>query len=123
LSPSPRVKDTIIKGIASAQDVVRQLPVRDPVEIYTLLHTLKIEVILFSMALSRDRQKKKAISRYLTELRNIKTVLTGDDLKKMGIQPGPVYTKILRQLLEEKMRGRAKSRDDEEKFVTAVIQG
>jgi tRNA nucleotidyltransferase (CCA-adding enzyme) len=122
LSPSPRVKDMIIKGIVSARDVVRKLPVRDPVEIYKLLHTLKLEVILFSMALSLDRQKKKVISRYLTELRNVKTVLTGDDLKKMGIQPGPVYAKILRELLDEKMRGRVKSREDEEKFVKHVIQ-
>jgi len=112
----------IIKGIVSARDVVRKLPVRDPVEIYKLLHTLKLEVILFSMALSLDRQKKKVISRYLTELRNIKTVLTGDDLKKMGIQPGPVYAKILRELLDEKMRGRVKSREDEEKFVKHGIQ-
>jgi len=122
LSPSPRAKDMIIKGIVSARDVVRKLPVRDPVEIYKLLHTLKLEVILFSMALSLDRQKKKVISRYLTELRNVKTVLTGDDLKKMGIQPGPVYAKILRELLDEKMRGRVKSREDEEKFVKHVMQ-
>jgi tRNA nucleotidyltransferase (CCA-adding enzyme) len=122
LSPSPRVKDMIIKGIVTARDVVRKLPVRDPVEIYKLLHALKLEVILFSMALSLDPQKKKVISRYLTELRNIKTVLTGDDLKKMGIQPGPVYAKILRELLDEKMRGRVKSREDEEKFVKHGIQ-
>jgi tRNA nucleotidyltransferase (CCA-adding enzyme) len=75
------------------------------------------------MALSRDQQKKKVISRYLTELRNVKTLLTGDDLKHMGIQPGPVYAKILGGLLDEKMKGRLKSREDEEKFVKHVIQG
>ena len=31
-----------------------------------------------------------------------KTILTGDDLKKMGIQAGTVYSKILRELLDEK---------------------
>jgi tRNA nucleotidyltransferase (CCA-adding enzyme) len=101
---------------------VRQLPVRDPAEIYRLLHHLKLEVILFAMALSEDRQKKKVISRYLTELRNIKPALTGEDLKEMGIEPGPVYTKIFGKLLDEKLRGRAKSREDEQQFVRNLIE-
>ncbi len=123
LSPSPRVKDMILKGIASAREVVRKLPIRDPADIYRILHTLKLEIILFSMALSLDRQKQKVISRYLTELRNIKTILTGEDLKKMGVAPGPVYAKLLREILDEKIRGRLKSREDEEKFIMKVIQG
>jgi tRNA nucleotidyltransferase (CCA-adding enzyme) len=123
LSPSPRVKDMILRGIASAREALRKLPVRDPAEIYRLLHGLKLEVILFAMALSHDRQKQKAISRYLTELRNIKTVLTGEDFKKMRIAPGPLYSKLFRELLDEKMRGHVKSREDEAKFVTNLIQG
>jgi tRNA nucleotidyltransferase (CCA-adding enzyme) len=122
LSPSPRVKDMIVKGIVSARGVAKKLPIRDPVEIYKLFHALKLEIILFSMALSRDQQKKKVISRYLTELRNVKTVLTGEDLRHMDIQPGPIYAKILGALRDEKMRGRLKSREDEEKFVKHVIQ-
>lgn len=123
LSPSPRIKDMLIKGIASARDVVNKLPIRDPAEIHRLFHALKLEVILFAMALSLDRQKKKVISRYLTDLRNIKPLLTGEDLKKMGIEPGPVYTKIFRELLDEKMRGRLKLREDEERFVKNLIRG
>lgn len=123
LSPSPRVKETIINGITSARDIVKKLPLYDSVEIYRLLHDRKIEVILFSMALSHDRQKKKTISRYLTELRNIKLILTGEDLKKMGIPPGPVYKRLLRELLEEKVRGRVKSREDEEEFILHRTSG
>jgi tRNA nucleotidyltransferase (CCA-adding enzyme) len=117
LSPSPRVKDLIIHGIASARDLLRKLPERDPAEIYRLFHAQKLEIVLFSMSLSRDRQKQKTISRYLTELRNIKPILTGEDLKKMGIPPGPVYSRLLKELLDEKMRGRVKSREDEEQFI------
>ncbi len=123
LSPSPRIKETIIRGIASARHVVEQLPLRDPADIYRLLHPLKLEVILFAMALSRDRQKQKAISRYLTELRHVKPLLTGEDLKKMGISPGPVYSNLLRELLHEKMRGKLQTREDEERFVTKAIRG
>ncbi|MEW6163279.1 MAG: CBS domain-containing protein [Nitrospirota bacterium] len=117
LSPPPKVRCMIIRGISYAREVLKRLPLDDPVEIYDLLSKLKLETILFLMAISKDRQKQKVISRYLTDLRKVKPILKGDDLKKMGIQPGPVYSKILKELLEEKLRGHLKSREDEERFV------
>jgi tRNA nucleotidyltransferase (CCA-adding enzyme) len=122
LSPPPRARDMIVGGLSHARDVLRKLPIDDRVGIYNLLSNLKLETILFSMALSKDRQKQKAISLYLTELRKIKTVLKGDDLKRTGIQPGPVYSMLLRDLLEEKLRGHLKSREDEEKFIKAKVK-
>jgi tRNA nucleotidyltransferase (CCA-adding enzyme) len=121
LSPSPRVKEMIINGIVQARNVVRKFPLQDPVETHKLLDNLKLEVVLFSMALSKDRKKQKVISHYLTELRNVRPILKGEDLMKIGIQPGPVYSKILREILEEKLRGRLKSREDEERFVLSKI--
>ncbi len=122
LSPSPKVSDMIIKGISQAKDILKKLPLDDPVGIYNLLSSFKLETILFSMALSKDRQKQKAISWYLTELRKIKTILKGDDLKGMGIQPGPVYSRLLKELLEEKLRGHLRSREDEEKFIISKVK-
>jgi len=122
LSPPPKAKDLIVRGISQARNLVRQLPADDPVEINKILSCLKLETILFLMALSKDRRKQKVISHYLTELRNVKTFLKGDDLQKMGIRPGPVYSRILKALLEERLRGRLKSREDEEKFVKGLVQ-
>jgi tRNA nucleotidyltransferase (CCA-adding enzyme) len=120
LSPPPKIKDMIIKGISKAREVVRRLPSEDPVEIYDLLSELRLETVLLAMAISRDRLKQKAISRYLTELRKVETILKGEDLKKMGVKPGPVYSRIFKELLEEKLRGRLRSREDEERFVKTI---
>lgn len=120
LSPPPKVRDMIIKGISKAREVVKRLPSEDPVEIYDLLRELKLETILLAMAISKDRLKQKVISRYLTELRKVETVLKGEDLKKMGVKPGPVYSRILKELLEEKLRDHLKSREDEESFVRRI---
>jgi tRNA nucleotidyltransferase (CCA-adding enzyme) len=120
LSPPPKIKDMIINGIPHAREVLKKLPLDDPVEIYNLLSKLKLETILLSMAISKDRQKQKVISKYLTELRKVKTLLTGKDLKNMGIRPGPIYSRILKELLEERLRGHLTSREDEEKFVRAL---
>jgi len=122
LSPSPKVRDMIMKGITRARNMLRKFPLDDPVGSYNLLSPLSIEMVLFLMALSRDRKKQRVISHYLTELRRMKTILKGDDLQKMGIQPGPVYSKILTELLEEKLKGRLKTREDEEKLVRTLVQ-
>jgi len=120
LSPSPKVRDMIINGMSQTRDLLRKFPLDDPVEIYHHLHKLNLETVLFSMAISKDRQKQKVISQYLTELRKVKTILKGDDLKNIGIQPGPLYSKILTMLLEERLRGHLKSREDEEKFIKEI---
>jgi tRNA nucleotidyltransferase (CCA-adding enzyme) len=99
-----------------------KFPIDDPVESYNLFSHLSIEMVLFLMALSRDRKKQRVISHYLTELRHMRTILKGDDLQKMGIQPGPVYSKILSELLEAKLKGHLKTREDEEKFVGSFGQ-
>jgi tRNA nucleotidyltransferase (CCA-adding enzyme) len=122
LSPPPRIRDIILKGLPQVRNILRRFPVNDPVEVHKIFSNLELGIVLFLMALSKDRKIQKVISHYLTELRNIKTILTGDDLKAMGIQPGPVYSKILRKLLEEKLRGIVKTREDEEKFVRSLIQ-
>ncbi len=120
LSPPPKIKDMIDKGISKAREVAKRLPSEDPVEIYNLLRKLRLETILLAMALSKDRLKQKVISRYLTELRKIEPILKGEDLKKIGVKPGPVYSRILKELLEEKLRGHLKSREDEERFVRRI---
>ena len=116
LSPPPRMKTLILLTISSAKRHLHQIS-GDPVELYTLLHKHKLETVLFFIAMSKNRQKKKMLSYYLTELRHVRTILKGNDLKKMGIEPGPIYTKMLTMLHEEKLRGHLKTRKDEEKFV------
>lgn len=122
LSPPPKVKEMIVKGLTYAREILKRPSVDDPVEIYKILSNTKLEVVLFVMALSKDRKKKKMISYFLTELRNVKTILKGDDLKNMGIKPGPIYSKILKELLEEKLRGHLKTREEEEQFVRTQRQ-
>jgi tRNA nucleotidyltransferase (CCA-adding enzyme) len=87
-----------------------------PSRIYDLLATLDTESLLLMMAKAKQEKAKKYISLYLTSLRNVKVELTGDDLKKMGIPPGPRYKKILAEVLDAKLDGLVHSRDEEMEF-------
>lgn len=85
--------------------------------IYDLLSPLDTEAILLLMAKAKQDRVKKYVSLYLTHLRNVKVTLTGDDLKALGIPPGPRYKKILAALLDAKLDGAVKTHDDEVAFV------
>ncbi|MBT9537626.1 MAG: CBS domain-containing protein, partial [Nitrospirae bacterium] len=118
LAPPPRVREMTTKGIAQSRDILNKLPSNDPAGLYHVLNGVNLEILLFSMAQSKSKQKQKAISQYLIELRKIKPILKGKDLQKIGIKPGPVYSKLFSELLDEKLSGRLKTKEDEERFVT-----
>jgi tRNA nucleotidyltransferase (CCA-adding enzyme) len=79
-------------------------------ELYNELSTLPIEVCLYLMAKTQNRATKKAVSIYFTHLQNVKIHVNGDDLMRMGIQPGKIYKRILNDLheavLNEKVAGK-----------------
>ncbi len=118
LSPPPRVREMITKGITQSKDILNKLPLNDPASLYHLLNGVNLEILLFSMAQSKSKQKQKAISQYLIELRKITPLLKGKDLQKIGFKPGPLYSKLFSELLDEKLSGRLKTKEDEERFVT-----
>lgn len=61
------------------------------------------------------------VDRYREEWRSIQAELKGNDLKALGLPPGPRYKEILRSLRAQRLDGNLVSRDDEEAFVRARI--
>ena len=86
-------------------------------DVYTRLYPLHTETLLYIMANSTRDPVKRAISKYITRLRSTTTLLTGNDLKEMGFEPGPVYREILTGLLDARLNGEVKTRPDEIAFV------
>ncbi len=120
LSVPVRIRERIKQARVRARDVLYEFyrdPSLPPSRVYDLLHPLDIEPILLMMAKARQEAAKKYISLYLTRLRSVKVSLTGDDLKGMGIPPGPSYKKILAALLDAKLDGLVKNREEEIEFV------
>jgi tRNA nucleotidyltransferase (CCA-adding enzyme) len=69
------------------------------------------------MGLSRDEKTKRAVSDYLTTYSRIKTYLHGEDLRTLGIEPGPIYRKILNALRYARLDGRLETKEDELRLV------
>jgi tRNA nucleotidyltransferase (CCA-adding enzyme) len=100
-----------------ALNIFYREPELKPSSIYQLLAPIGTEALLVMMAKAKRETARKYISLYLTHLRDAKVSLSGDDLKKAGISPGPVFKKLLSQLLDAKLDGIVKTRDEEIAFV------
>lgn len=80
-------------------------------KLYSILHPIPVEGVLFLMARSRKEHIRRNISQYLTRLRYIEIDVTGNDLQELGMEPGPIYSMILDKLMESKIDGVAETRD------------
>jgi tRNA nucleotidyltransferase (CCA-adding enzyme) len=100
--------------------VIRRLDTRPPLkpaETYRLLSGLSDETLLGLMAKSKGESVKRQVSAFLTTYRNVKPILTGDDLKAMGLRPGPQFKKILGQLLDARLNGEVRTEAEERELV------
>jgi len=85
-------------------------------ELYWGLINFKTECILYMMALTKKEAVRKDISNFYTRHRYIKPILSGKDLLAMGIKPGPVYTKILNLIINEKLDNKLETLEKEQLF-------
>jgi len=91
-----------------------------PSEVYFTLHDLPIDFLLYLMAKLSSNQKRW-LSQYFTKWRYIKPLLNGNDLKAMGIRPGPIFKTILETLLKARLDGKVKTKEDERSVVKEFI--
>ena len=81
--------------------------------IVELLSEVRIEGLLYLMAAARRTHVKKAVSLYLTTLRQVEPALSGNDLIKMGYAPGPQFKKILTSLKAARLDGQVRDKKEE----------
>jgi len=89
--------------------------------LYDNLSGLKIELILYMMAGTRLKRVKRAISNYVTNLRDVTIAVTGKDLMERGLKPGPVYREIMAAVMQARLNNRLETRSDELKFVDEYL--
>jgi tRNA nucleotidyltransferase (CCA-adding enzyme) len=90
--------------------------------LYRKLSGFRTELILYMMAVARKQAVKKSISYFFTDLRRTGISLKGRDLKKMKLTPGPVYRQVLAAVLDAKLDGKLKTKEDEIAFARHYVE-
>lgn len=92
-----------------------------PSQIYQLLFGHSQQALTAIYLTCDSLVAKRYISLFLTKLRYIKPALTGDDLQKMGIIPGPRMKEVLERLLHARLDGKVTDKKGEAEMVRELI--
>ena len=120
-----RQAEKIRAGRFASHAILRRLaklPPLAPAETYRTLRGLSDEVLLFLLAKTKSDSVKRQVSAYLTTYQHVKPTLCGDDLKTLGLKPGPIYKKILDRLLDARLNGEVKTKADERKLAKKLAK-
>ncbi len=115
----PRHRGLFCKERFNAERCLRGLEHKPPAKnstLYRRLSPFRTELILYMMASTRRERVIRDISRFYTRLRQIRPAISGADLKQMGLAPGPIYREILQKVLDGKLNGRLRTREEELAF-------
>ncbi len=88
--------------------------------IYHLLYGYSVSAITVNSLASDSAVARRHIQLFLMNLRYVKSALTGNDLIKMGIPPGPRIKEILAQLLDARLDGKVKDKEGEVEMVRGI---
>ncbi|MFC1948811.1 CCA tRNA nucleotidyltransferase [Chloroflexota bacterium] len=92
-----------------------------PSRVYQLLYGLSQPALTAGYIASDLPAAQEHISLFLDKLRYVKPALTGRDIQKMGVAPGPRMKEILQHLLEARLDGKVKDKKGEVKLVEGWI--
>ena len=84
-----------------------------PADLHDILSPLSLEGLLYTMAKQRKLDLKKAVSHYLSHLQDVDILVSGADIKKTGLEPGPHYASILRAVKRAVLNGEVRTREEQ----------
>ncbi len=91
-------------------------------EIYKTLAPVATEGLLYLMARhGQEHNIGQDVSLYLTRLRDIKISITGEDLTALGEAPGPLFGKVLNEVLYARLDGKVSTREEQLDFAHACL--
>jgi len=121
LQVPPNLAESMINGLENTQ-MLMKMHSWLPKETYHALHPLDIQTILYAMSKCSSEEAQKAISMYLTTLRNTLPEITGTDLIALGLKPGPLFKDILSALTEARIEEKVSSREDELDYIKNILK-
>ncbi|MFW6082775.1 MAG: hypothetical protein ACOC8C_01835, partial [Chloroflexota bacterium] len=82
-------------------------------QVYELLQPYPARVLATVWTASAGDSVQERLLRYQTEWRLVEPEITGDDLKAMGLEPGPLFGELLNMLRDARLNGTVATRDQE----------
>lgn len=91
-----------------------------PSKVFSLLESLSYEVIILIKAKFKNANLKKHIEDFFEFYNGMRLYISGADLHKLGLTPGPYYQKIFHRVLNAKLDGLVKTKKDELELIKKI---
>jgi tRNA nucleotidyltransferase (CCA-adding enzyme) len=91
-------------------------------EIHARLQPFDSEAFRIACALSENELVHARLLAYEERLRRSQPVTTGDDLKALGLRPGPRYREILSQLRAAWLDGQVANSEEERRLLQRIVR-
>jgi tRNA nucleotidyltransferase (CCA-adding enzyme) len=91
-----------------------------PSEVCYLLQEYDSLAIEANAIASASSPAQRHLQLFLTKLRYVKASLNGEELKRLGISPGPEMGKVMRALHRAKLDGEVRTKADEERLALSL---
>jgi tRNA nucleotidyltransferase (CCA-adding enzyme) len=96
-------------------------PAITPSGIYRLLKRYHPKTIVACSLASESPIIRSNLERYLNHIRYVKPITDGEDLKRLGVKPGPYMGRMLKTLQEARLDGHVITKEDEEALVRQLM--
>jgi tRNA nucleotidyltransferase (CCA-adding enzyme) len=107
-------------GLGQLRPALAALPANAPPSaIARRLERFATRTLLTARMLDLSPRVNAWLDRYMAEWRHVRPALTGDDLRALGLPPGPVYTRILDALLAARLDGEVTDEAGEREIVVS----
>lgn len=97
-------------------------PGMSPSGIYRLLDSYSTPALMANSLATESPAASQNIHLYLNRLKDIEISLTGADLMRLGVTPGPDMKEIMDSLHKARLDGKISSREDEEELVKEWLE-
>jgi tRNA nucleotidyltransferase (CCA-adding enzyme) len=100
------------------QDIIVPLKQAEkPSDIVMLLEPYSLEVLAILWLITNDGEVRATLEQYADAWYRVEPKLNGNDLKDMGLEPGPRFRTILTALKGAKLNGEVTTREEERDYV------
>jgi len=93
-----------------------------PSQIFCAFEPLSYEVILILKAKYKNRYLRRHIEDFLEIYNGMRIFVSGHDLHDLGLAPGPKYQKIFASVLNAKLDGEVKTKEEELELIKSLIK-
>ena len=109
-----RILDEDPTGAAAALErlACSRMAPRDS-RIFAICRKLSPESALVALAAAQGRGVRRLLARYWSRLQGVRRRITGHDLIRLGVPPGPAFSRILEKVARARVDGRVRTPEEE----------